>query len=163
MTNTTSALTARVAERVAMVARIGPAHGVHTIPSESPVVNPPANPVDGLAFLGLSLPLSLETAPSTTPASWGITSVAPRNPMIKTEIYLRISGSNGIIVTMYAIVSVNIEKLVTTPIVIPSGLLCPPVAAEDKTIGRIGQIQGAAIVTSPERNAKSNSMIIFNM
>jgi len=76
-------------------------------------------------------------------------------------MYLSHSVSNGMMLIMYAILNVKIEKLVTTPSVIPSGFLCPPVAAEDKTIGKIGQIQGAAIVTSPDMNANRISIIVI--
>jgi len=49
------------------------------------------------------------------------------------------------------------------PSEIPKGFPFPPVADADNTIGRSGQIQGAAIVTSPERNAKRRRIIItFN-
>jgi len=55
---------------------------------------------------------------------------------------------------------VRIEKLMTTPKVTPSGRRCPPVADEDRTIGRMGHIQGAAIVTRPDKNANNNSVVI---
>jgi hypothetical protein len=38
-------LTDCVANSVAIVASIGPAHGDHTIPRENPVINPPLNPL----------------------------------------------------------------------------------------------------------------------
>lgn len=52
------------------------------------------------------------------------------------------------------------EKLVITPKVIPTAFLCPPVAEEDKIIGRIGQIQGAKIVKSPEIKANKSKSIM---
>jgi len=51
-------------------------------------------------------------------------------------------------------------KLTITPSTTPKGLLFPPVTELAKIIGKIGQIHGAAIVTSPEMNAKrSNNSI----
>ena len=44
----------------------------------------------------------------------------------------------------------------TMPSVSPSGLRRPPNDDDDRTIGSRGQIQGAAIVTNPERNAKNS-------
>jgi len=53
-------------------------------------------------------------------------------------------------------------KLSIMPSVIPSGRRCPPFPAtdEDKTIGKSGQIHGARIVTRPDKNAKSKSIMI---
>jgi len=65
--------------------------------------------------------------------------------------------------TRYETLKVKIEKLVITPKVIPSAFLCPPVADEDKIIGRSGQIQGAAIVASPEIKAKIRSIDIYKL
>ncbi len=53
-------------------------------------------------------------------------------------------------------------KLIKVPKVTPNGLLHPPVAVEDSTIGRSGQIQGAKIVTSPDTNAKESKIIIVS-
>lgn len=57
-------------------------------------------------------------------------------------------------------VRVKIEKLVMTPSVIPKDLDLPPVADEDKTIGRRGQMQGARIVTKPDKKEKMNNKIM---
>jgi hypothetical protein len=43
----------------------------------------------------------------------------------------------------------------------PNGFLFPPVTPADKTIGRIGQIHGANIVTMPERNVKKSKTNIM--
>ncbi len=40
----------------------------------------------------------------------------------------------------------------------PKGFLFPPVVADDKTIGRIGHIHGANIVTNPEINANISNV-----
>ena len=58
-------------------------------------------------------------------------------------------------------VRVKMAKLAIIPKVIPSGFPFPPVAEEERMIGRSGQIQGAKIVTSPEINAKMRRMITF--
>ena len=49
------------------------------------------------------------------------------------------------------------------PKVIPNGFLCPPVALEDKITGKSGQMQGAAIVTSPEIKANIKSIDIYQL
>ena len=57
-------------------------------------------------------------------------------------------------------VKVKIPKLRIIPKVIPSGFLWPPEAVEERTIGRIGQMQGAKIVTNPDKNANKSKIII---
>jgi hypothetical protein len=52
-------------------------------------------------------------------------------------------------------------KVIIIPIVIPRGFLCPPVEDADKTIGRSGHIQGAAIVIKPEIKANRRSADIY--
>ena len=88
-------------------------------------------------------------------------SESPRSVIIATDMYLSHSVSNGIMRTMYAIDSVNIEKLIIMPSVTPSGRRLPPVAAEERTMGRIGQMQGAAMVTSPDKKANSSKIVII--
>ena len=63
--------------------------------------------------------------------------------------------------TMYERVSVKKAKLEIIPKVIPNGFLCPPCVLDDRIIGSKGQIQGAAIVTNPDKKAKTNSTIIL--
>ena len=54
-------------------------------------------------------------------------------------------------------------KLITIPRVIPKGRLWLwPAIEDDKTIGRTGQMQGAKIVTSPDRNANINKSATIN-
>jgi len=64
MTRIRSNDTARVAARVAIVASIGPAHGVHTTPSDNPVRSPPRNPEFPDPDEGENLLLNFDTAPS---------------------------------------------------------------------------------------------------
>ena len=90
----------------------------------------------------------------------GIIRARPKNPIIITAKYLKISGSKGIILTIYEIDSVKRPKLNIIPKVIPSGFLCPPVVVEDNIIGKRGQMHGAKIVTSPDMNAKINKINI---
>ena len=85
----------------------------------------------------------------------------PNNDIIATDMYLSHSVSNGIIRTTYAVDNVSIEKLMMIPRVTPRGRLFPPVAADDKTMGKMGQIQGAAIVTSPDKKANSSKIVII--
>lgn len=53
------------------------------------------------------------------------------------------------------------------PSVIPKGLLCPPFPAtdEERTIGNNGHIQGARMVTRPDRKAKirsTDTTLVYN-
>jgi len=57
---------------------------------------------------------------------------------------------------MYDKVRVKKAKLEIIPIVIPKGFALPPTADEDNTMGKSGQIHGAAIVTKPDKKAKTN-------
>jgi hypothetical protein len=61
---------------------------------------------------------------------------------------------------MYEMVRVKKVKLSIIPNVIPSGFFFPPVADEERTIGKSGQIQGARIVMRPEMKAKNKRMSI---
>ncbi len=57
--------------------------------------------------------------------------------------------------------SVKKAKLSINPRVTPKGRQCPLLWEEEaKIIGNKGQIQGANMVTNPERNAKKNSIIM---
>lgn len=51
-------------------------------------------------------------------------------------------------------------KLAMKPRTIPSGLCLFPLILPDKTIGRIGKIQGERIVTIPAKKANKISKII---
>lgn len=46
-------------------------------------------------------------------------------------------------------------KLSTNPTTIPMGRLCPPFRDPERTIGRIGRMQGESIVIKPAMNEKS--------
>jgi len=104
---------------------------------------------------------SLDTIVSIYAPSFGIMMESPRIDIIATDMYLSHSVSNGMTRTIYAMERVSIEKLMMIPNVTPSGRLLPPVAADDKTMGRMGQIQGAAMVTSPDTKAKNSKIIII--
>jgi hypothetical protein len=81
--------------------------------------------------------------------------------MITIATMRRVSGSKWNTFTKYEIDNVKNAKLKTMPSVMPSGLRCPSAATDDeRTIGKIGQMQGARVVTSPARNANPSSVII---
>ena len=142
-----------------MVAKIGPAQGDQIIPRKNPVTKPDKNPEDELFCMPNPL-LSLDTHPSKIKESLGITKVNPKIVKTITANNLKLSGSKGIIFKIYDRAKVKKAKLNITPRVIPKGFFLPPVAVEDKTMGRIGQTQGAAIVINPEIKAKINSIDI---
>ena len=142
-----------------MVAKIGPAQGDQIIPKNNPVKRPDKNPDP--VFCIPNLLLNLLTQPSKIADSWGITNVKPKIVRINTAKSLSESGSKGIIFKIYARARVKKAKLIQTPKVIPRGFFLPPVADADRTIGRSGQIQGAAIVTRPEIKAKISKMSIL--
>lgn len=58
---------------------------------------------------------------------------------------------------MAARVSVKKTKLTAKPVTKPRGFFLPPATPEESTIGKIGQIQGAKIVTIPDKNVKKSS------
>jgi hypothetical protein len=135
---------------------MGPAHGAQTTPRASPVKNPGQNPV--LVFGAPNLPESAETNPSTIRVNGGITRVKPKNKSITTATSLKIFASKPIIWTRYEIERVITPNETRIPRVNPRGLLCPPKAELDKTIGRSGHMHGAAIVTSPDIKAKKSKI-----
>ncbi len=51
-------------------------------------------------------------------------------------------------------------KLIIIPKVIPKGFRFSPVEEDERMIGRRGQMQGAKIVTNPDKNAKVKRIII---
>ena len=144
---------------MAIVAKIGPAHGDQIMPRNNPVKKPDPNPEE--VFLCIpNLLLNLLTQPSRIKESCGITNVKPKIVKTTTAKSLKESGSKGIIFKIYDRAKVKKAKLIITPIVIPRGFFLPPVAEADKTIGKSGQIQGAAIVTSPEIKANISRISI---
>lgn len=74
--------------------------------------------------------------------------------MMTTEMLRRISGDNPVRRTMLAKNRVKKVKLVINPVTIPRGRRLPPPEDPDKTIGKIGKMQGERIVTMPARKAK---------
>lgn len=161
VTHTIAAFMRCVAARVAIVASIGPAQGVHTTPSAAPVSNPVPKSFPSLLVLFPNIPLNLLTHPSSKPLSEGIRRVRPKKPIIMTATKRKILGSKGIIFTIYDSERVKKAKLTMTPIVMPNAFFFPPVVEDDKTIGSIGQIHGAKMVTRPERKAKSSKTVMI--
>jgi hypothetical protein len=78
----------------------------------------------------------------------------PRIRIITTPSNRNTSGSTGKIRRIKARAKVANKKLTEIPVTIPKGLRCPPLTPDDKIMGSSGQMHGAKIVTSPERNAK---------
>jgi len=89
----------------------------------------------------------------------GRTRAIPKSRIIITEINLKESAEIPKLLTMRARKSVKKVKLKINPKTIPSGLLCPP-TLPDRTIGKMGSIQGDKIVTIPAIKAKSVSITI---
>jgi len=87
----------------------------------------------------------------------------PNNAIITTANIRRTFGSRWRNLIRYEIERVKIVKLSMIPRVIPRGLLCPPLPATlvERTMGRRGQMQGARIVTRPDKNANVNKIIII--
>ena len=94
----TCELTALVADKAAIVARIGPAHGAHTTPRETPVNNPPQKPLPEFIRQPKIL-FSLEVAPSTMAESLGTINTIPRKAIMRTATKRRLSGSKLNILT----------------------------------------------------------------
>ncbi len=62
------------------------------------------------------------------------------------------------------IAKVKKPKLNISPSVMPSGRLWPlPATDDERTMGNSGQIQGASIVTRPDKNAKPSRKIILSI
>ncbi len=112
-----------VAARVAIDARIGPAHGDQTMPNETPVASPPKKSVLGLEFVLLEKLVSLLTAPSRIRVNPGISIDKPRKAMTKTATIRRIFGSKWKSLTNDEIAKVKNVKLTNIPSVMPSGRL----------------------------------------
>ena len=55
-------------------------------------------------------------------------------------------------------VRVNRAKLIMIPSVIPNGFLLAVVTEDERTIGKSGQMQGARIVTNPDKKAKKSNI-----
>ena len=82
--------------------------------------------------------------------------------MMMTAAMRNTSGSKCSTRTRVDMDKVNMEKLDTTPRVMPSDRRCPPFSAteDERTIGRTGQMHGARIVTNPAKYANSSKEII---
>jgi hypothetical protein len=88
----------------------------------------------------------------------------PKPAITITDIFRRISEDIPLAFTIVERKSVKKVKLAINPVTTPMGRDLPesfPPMVEDKTIGRIGKIQGERIVTTPAKNAKAISKIIF--
>jgi hypothetical protein len=85
----------------------------------------------------------------------------PRKPIMTTAKSLKIFRSILNIFTIAEMVSVKNAKLIIIPRTIPSGLLWLfPATDEDKIMGNTGQMHGARMVMTPDKNEnKSKSTI----
>jgi len=158
VTKTISKFTVLVAAKVAIVAKIGPAQGLHTSPKDKPVINPPQKPLEEL--LMPKLPLILLTNPSKILERVGITSVNPKKPITITAKRRSVLGSKLKSFTKYEIVKVKRAKLIIIPKVMPNGFLFSPVTDDEKIIGKRGQIHGARIVIKPDKKAKNKRIVM---
>ena len=147
---------------MATVAKIGPAHGVQIIPSESPTKNPVPKPSFENFFTLENFDKILLTKNSNFEPKEGIIRDNPKIPITKTAKNLKIPGSKWKIFIIYEIDKVIIVKLVTIPKTMPKGFFFPPDALEDKTIGRRGHMHGAKIETSPEINENKINVSMFS-
>ena len=64
---------------------------------------------------------------------------------------------------MYDNDSVTTVNVSTKPRVIPNGLRFPPVLPADNTIGKSGQIHGAAMVMMPDKNVNTSNKIMVSV
>jgi hypothetical protein len=98
---------------------------------------------------------------STSEIFWaaGNTRAIPKSRIIITDTSLKVSADIPKLLTRTARKSVKKVKLKINPRTIPNGFLCPP-TLPDRTIGKMGSIQGDKIVTIPAIKAKSVSITI---
>ena len=82
------------AAKVAIVAKIGPAHGVHTIPNVNPVAIPETKPFEFLFVMFENFELKIVIALSNSSMNFGIISESPKNSKTTTAKYLKIIGLN---------------------------------------------------------------------
>jgi len=145
-------------------ARIGPTQGVHKSPRENPIKSPPSKPA--LFFVwGTSL-ANLENVFSIKVWNRGIKKEMPKPPMIAIEI--RRKDPVGILLKWTIVERKRVKKvkLAINPTTTPKGRLLLTFSSpttEERTIGRIGRIQGERIVTTPAKKAKKVSKIIVSL
>jgi hypothetical protein len=71
------------------------------------------------------------------------------------------SAERPVVFTIADRASVKKVKLKINPVIIPSGRFLPPVNDPERTIGRMGRIQGERMVTIPAKKAKIIRSIII--
>src|ERR1035438_241060 len=109
---TTFKLTDCVADKVAIVAKIGPAHGAQTNPNENPVTKPANKPLPSFLKRDCKGPSTLLIKTSNLEPIAGISMDKPSRPIITVANKRRLLGSMGNILMMVEIKSVKMVKLV---------------------------------------------------
>ena len=116
---------ALVAASVLIVAKIGPAHGVQISPSAMPTIKPLVNSVFMYEDVVSSvLPIRAMRLVSMVNAcsSDGMIMVRPKKIMTIRAIERNTSGDMPVMRIMLVSVRVKIEKLMISPVIMPSGL-----------------------------------------
>lgn len=93
---------------------------------------------------------------------WGKSRATPKRKIIITDRFLRASAGIPVALTIAERRSVKKVKLPMKPAMMPRGRLLPPLNDPDKTMGRMGRIQGERIVTNPPKKAKSSNKVIVS-
>ena len=143
-----------VAARVAIDAKIGPLHGVQTIPSARPVINPPEKSLRWFLPTPPKRPASEEIRASNLRESAGTTIEKPRTRRTTTATLRRKLGDSPMELSSSEIERVSTAKEIATPTVIPSGRRFDlDWVTSASTIGSSGHMQGAKMVNNPEIKA----------
>lgn len=146
---------------MATIARIGPAHGLQTVPRISPVTSPAKKSVFREAgFIG-NFELRRLKAASTFIVRAGIMKTNPSKRRMRAEILRSISVFTAIAEIKKEMAIVRIVKLMTIPSTVPKPLDLSREFDEERTIGRSGQMQGARMAAIPEINVKARDRGIY--
>src|SRR3989344_5913861 len=135
-------------------ANMGPTQGVHISPKLKPTRIPLRNPSPpglGTREIRELMPFSMMTCVC------GINMVRPKAKITITEIVRRLSGETPNALTIAVRKSVKKVNPIMNPSTIPHGLFLPPATEPERTIGRMGKMQGERIVTNPPIKAKRRS------
>src|SRR5580704_8840103 len=97
---TTLRLTDCVADKVAIVAKMGPAQGAQTKPNEKPVTKPAPNPVPSFLNFDCKGPNKLLIKTSNLAPKEGINIDKPKSPMMIVATRRKAFGLMGNILTM---------------------------------------------------------------
>jgi len=87
----------------------------------------------------------------------------PSSAITLTAMMRRVWAESPSKRTMAEIARVKMEKLMTNPVMTPSGRRLPLAAPEDNTMGNTGKTQGDSTVTTPDNNENSIKMNTRNL